>query len=209
MADPGLMFDERLRSLLQTLAEEGSRRAAEGFSAMVGGVVSIPRAEVRLGPLTAIAVLRGGAEQEAVGIYLQAYGEVAGHIMLVLPYLKALELADLLLGLPPGTSRQLNPLERSALAEVGNLTGTFFLNAVAVRTGLSTRPSPPAVVVDMLGAIIDIIVAASGGVSDQVLMFQSRFLREGRDVEADFWMIPDAATLQALAKAGSADGSRG
>lgn len=209
MADPSLTFDERLHSLLQTLAEEGSRRAADGFSGMLGSVVTVPHTDVRLVPLTDIAVLLGGPEQEAVGIYLQADGEVAGHMMLVLPYLKALELADLLLGLPPGTSRQLNSLERSALAEVGNLTGTFFLNAVASRTGLSARPSPPAVVVDMLGAIIDIIVAASGGVSDQVLMFQSRFLREGRDVEADFWVIPDAATLQALAEAGSADGSGG
>lgn len=198
MTEATLAFDERLKSLLQVMAGEGIHQAAEGFAGMLGRSVEVANPEIRLVPLGEIPVLLGGPENEAVGIYLQAQGDMPGQMMLVLPYVKALELADLLLDLPPGATQQLGPMERSALAEVGNITGSFFLNAVASLTGLILRPSPPAIMVDMVGAIIDIIVAASGSVSDQVLMIQSGFLREGREVQADFWVIPDTATLQSL-----------
>ncbi len=205
MTETTIAFDERLKSFLQVMAGEGIHRAAEGFAGMLGLSVDVANPEIRLVPLNEIAALLGGPENEAVGIYVQAQGDMIGQMMLVLPYAKALELADLLMDLPKGATQQLGSMERSALAEVGNITSAFFLNAVAALTGLSLRPSPPAVMVDMVGAIIDIIVATSGGVSDQVLMIQSGFLREGREVQADFWVIPDTATLRSFAEKAGID----
>lgn len=200
MTDLSVTFDEHLRSLLEAMANEGVQHAARGLSDMVGETVTVSEPMVRLVPLTDIPLLLGGPENEAVGIYLQAEGKIGGQIMLILPLPKAQELVDLLMGEPVGTTRHLGSLERSALAEVGNLTGTFFLNAVALLTGLGGRPSPPAVMVDMLGAILDIIIATCGGISEQVLMIQASFLRGGREVEANFWVIPDPATLALIAK---------
>jgi chemotaxis protein CheC len=94
-------------------------------------------------------------------------------------------------------------LERSALGEVGNLTGSFFLNSVAKLTGASVRPTPPAVLVDMVGAILDIIIATTGGVSEHVLLLRADLTDGDRRVDADFWVIPDTATIQAL-RAGNA-----
>lgn len=142
----------------------------------------------------------GGPESEAVGIYLRAEGEISGQFMLALPYLKALELADLLLDQAPGTTTQLGTMERSALAEVGNLTTAFFLNTVDSITGLGSRPTPPAVMVDYIGAIIDIIIATTGGVTENVLMLHASLLRDNREAQADFWLIPDAATLEMFSK---------
>jgi chemotaxis protein CheY-P-specific phosphatase CheC len=55
--------------------------------------------------------------------------------------------------------------------------------------------------VDMVGAILDIIVAMSAGVSETVLVIEAAFLRDDREVEAHFWVIPDNAALQGLAGA--------
>ena len=85
---------------------------------------------------------------------------------------------------------QLGPLERSALGEVGNVTASLFLNAIADATGLSLRPSPPAVVMDMVGAIIDIIVIASGAVADEILLLEVEFHGPDRTLEIYFWMVP-------------------
>jgi chemotaxis protein CheC len=197
-AEP-LTFDQHLQSLLAVMAGEGITRAAAGLSGMLGESVLVVDPRVRLVRLAEIPTLIGGPEMEAVGIYLQVHGDLAGQIMLVVPYAKALELADLLMELPPGTTRQLGPLERSALAEVGNLTGSFFLNAVASRLGRDLRPSPPAVMVDMIGAILDIIVAVSGGLSEHVLMLEGAFHRQSRDVEVTFWVIPDPTALEPFA----------
>jgi chemotaxis protein CheC len=206
MTETTVIFDERLRSLLSVMAQEGVSYAARGFSDMVGQTLGVSRPQVDLMPLAGVPNLLGGPESEAVGIYLRVQGEMSGQIMLVLAYPKALELVDLIMNDPPGTTRSLGALERSALAELGNLTGTFFLNAVAAYTGFGARPSPPAIMVDMVGAILDIVVATHGAVSQNVLLLKASFLNEGREVQADFWVIPDPAALEAFAKRNSVHG---
>ena len=195
-----------INHLLDEMASAGVTQAAAGLSGMLGEAVTVTQPNLRLMPLSEVPGVLGGPEQEAVGIYLQAIGELSGQIMLILPLAKAMELVDLLLGEGPGPTNSLGSLERSALAEVGQITGTFFLNAVAAAIGLHSRPSPPAVMVDMVGAILDIIVAMSAGVSETVLVIEAAFLRDGREVEAHFWVIPDNTALQGLAGATKTNG---
>jgi len=88
-------------------------------------------------------------------------------------------------------------------AEVGNLTGTFFLNAMARLANTDIRPSPPAVMVDMIGAVLDILLATTAGLSENVLMMQATFTRKCREARVDFWVIPDRTTLEAILRRGS------
>ncbi len=196
MTNEPAYFSEELMKVLQTIAKEGLVSAANGLSTMIGGTLTVDNPCVKLMKVTDIPTALGGPENEAVGIYLKAEGDLAGHFMLVFPYEKALEMVDMLMEIPPGSTQQLGSIERSALAEVGNLTASFFMNAVAASTGISSRPTPPAVMVDMIGAILDIIVATTGGISEYVLTFQASFKYAERAVEADFWVIPDPASLE-------------
>lgn len=198
MSDNVLNFDENLMSVLQIIANEGIQNAAKGFSGLLGENLTVENPGVRLVPLKDIPMILGGPENEAIGVYLRAEGGISGQIMLVIPYEKALELVDLLMENPPGTTQTLGSFERSALAEVGNQTGTFFINSLSSLTGLDVRPSPPAVMVDMVGAILDIIVATTGGVSEHVLLMQANFKLGDRKVETNFWVIPDESTLEAI-----------
>lgn len=195
--------DKQLQRLLIIMANEGIHNAARGIAAMVGDTVTVSRPLVRQVPLTQIPNLLGSPEVETVGIYLRTSGEIAVQILLIVPYTYALELVDLMLGQSPNTTQKLGPLERSALAELGNLGGTFFLNAVASATGLSARPTPPAVMVDMVGAIVDILLSTPGtGDSEQVLMVQATFSRGERQALVEFWVVPDRATLDLVARKG-------
>jgi chemotaxis protein CheC len=195
-----LAFDESVRALLSKLANEGMLNAARGFSGMVGEPISVSGSAAQLVPLAALPEMLGGPENEAVGIYLRATGDLPGQIMLVVPFEKALELCDMLLGVSEGTTQSFGTLERSALQELGNVAASFFLNSMANALSRDTRPSPPAVMVDMIGAILDIVVATAGGQSEHVLMLQAVFMRAGRGVDCSFWMLPDPAALQELAQ---------
>jgi chemotaxis protein CheY-P-specific phosphatase CheC len=53
--------------------------------------------------------------------------------------------------------------------------------------------------VDMVGAILDIIVATTGGISEYVMTLNTHFSLNEREVETDFWVIPDEQTLKMLA----------
>jgi chemotaxis protein CheC len=193
-------FSDKFVTYLRALTSEGINNAAQGFSGMLGRSLTVSDPDVKLISLNEIADMLGGPENEAVGIYLRAEGDIPAQIMLIIPFGKAMELVDMLMGEPAGTTTVLGKLERSALAEVGNLTGTFFMNTVARMSGAELRPTPPAVVVDMVGAIMDIIIATTGGVYDKVLLMEAKFDIGQREVMADFWVIPDHNTLEALEK---------
>lgn len=192
------IFNQKLLAYLQIIASEGISNAAKGFSGMLGQKMTVTEPVVRMIHLSEIPNILGGPENEAVGTYLRAEGSVGSQIMLITPYQKALDLVDLLLEQPQGTTQQLGTLERSALAEVGNITGTFFMNSVAALTGMDLRPTPPAVMVDMVGAILDIIIATMGGISEHVLLLEANFMIGDRSVGVDFWVIPDPKTLEAF-----------
>ena len=192
---------------LQEIIAHGFQNAAKGFSGMIGEVMQVIDPSVQAISLKDIPMFLGSPENDAVGIYLRVEGEVSGQIMLILPYDKAMEIVDLLFEQPFGTTTQLGKMERSALAEVGNMTGTFFLNAVAEMTGYTARPTPPAVMVDMVGAILDVIIATMGQTdqsvfNEKVLMFQSNFSIGERHTKANFWIIPDPDTLEKLSRSG-------
>ena len=196
-------FDHDLLEMLKTIASEGITNAARGFSGMVGRKIEVSNPALKLVPLFSIAKMVGGPEDDAVGIYLRFEGDMVGQIMMIMPYQKALELVDLLMDLPEGTTQHMGSMERSALGELGNLSGSFFLNSLANLVGANIMPSPPAVMVDMVGAILDIVVATAGGISEQVLLMQANFMDGARSVEANFWVIPDLNALKDLLKKNS------
>jgi chemotaxis protein CheC len=193
-------FDQDFLEKLGVVAREGINHAASGFSGMVGRTIQFNHPVARLVPVLSIPEIVGKPEDDAVGIYLRFRGDLAGQIMMIIPHQKALELVDLLMDVPQGTTATLGQLERSALGELGNLCGSFFLNSMAGKVKADFRLSPPAVMVDMVGAILEIVVVTTGGMSESALLVQANFMDGSRSVDADFWVIPDMASLQDLIK---------
>jgi len=154
-------FHDQLRPLLEVMAGEGIQRAMQGLSQMTGQLITVTQPTVTLIALSEISNLLGGPENEAVGVYLRAEGEMSGQIMLIFPYESALKL-------------------------------------VASMLGMEARPTPPAVMVDMVAAILDVIIATAAGVSEHVLMLSATFIQGDREAEASFWVIPDPRVLEAF-----------
>lgn len=189
----GTMTDTQLRELLQAAMEH----AAQGLSDMAGRSITIEAPHVEKLPINQVAAHAGSPETEIVGIYLLASGDFAGQVILMLPLAEALYLVDLLLGNPPGTTDELGEMEISALAEAGNLTTAYFLNELAVQATISSRPSPPAVLVDMLGAVMDVITTPVASFTDVLLIAETIFQDSGRAIAAYFWVLPYPAEINA------------
>jgi len=187
---------ESLRTLLESVASEGVKDVAEGLSSFVGDKITVTSPKIEVVPLTEISQLAGHPEDLAIGVYLAVTGDFPGHVMLLLNKESAMDLVCLLLGDQFGPVTSLGPLERSALAEIGNLTASLFLNCLARITGYQQiRPSPPAVIEDMAGAILDILAVAIGAVSEYALIMETDFQRAQRTANASFWLIPHFDSL--------------
>lgn len=192
------LFDRDALEMMRSIADKGVNHAADGLSGMIGRRIQVNSPAVKVMPVLTIPELIGRPEEDAVGIYLRFKGDLAGQIMMIISHGKAMDLLDLLVDVPRGAPRNLGSLERSALGELGNLCGSFFLNFIAGTLDIALQPSPPAVMVDMVGAMLDVVVATSEDVGEYALLFQADFMDGDRCVDANFWVIPDLDSLRAL-----------
>ena len=90
------------------------------------------------------------------------------------------------------------PPEEPALGEVGNIMGSFFLNALSDATNSSFLPSPPAVMMDMAGAILDVALADIIQESDYALVVETSFRTEDRKIEGTLLIMPSPDLLRVL-----------
>lgn len=200
MIDTRLIVQRGQLSLLQTVVERGVENSARVLSQMVGQTIEMRSPKVKIVPLNEIISLVGPPDTTVVGIYIGFWGDASGHITQMYSEEQAMQLADMLLGLPEGSTQRLDEMETSALGEMGNVTGSFFLNAMADVTGFSIQPTTPTVMTDMSGAIMDIAVANIAAEASEALVIETSIIRNECEVSGYFLVIPQPASLQAILK---------
>ena len=184
---------------LSVVADIGLLKAARALSEMAGVEIQALAAQVRRVPLTEVPRIVGGSEVVVAGVYLGITGDISGHIMLMLPLTEARQLASMLLEAPIEPGDELDEMAQSALAEMGNVTGSFFLSALADSCSMTIMPTPPAVVVDMGGAILDAVLASLGEESaEDIFVIDTLFKQSGEQVDAFFLVLPRQADMRLL-----------
>ncbi|MFN8639433.1 MAG: chemotaxis protein CheC [Dehalococcoidia bacterium] len=186
------------------LVSLGTANAMAGLSQMIGQEIEVRDFELERVPVASISEYVGGAEAQSVGIYLTVTGAADGHLMLIYEPRVAFAFVDLLMMQPPDTTTEMSPMATSALGEMGNVIGAFFLNAIADATGLSLRPSPPTVMTDMAGALLDVVTADILLYSDDTYLADTTFATADRDITGAFFVIPSQGLLEAILSPGIA-----
>jgi chemotaxis protein CheC len=147
--------------------------------------------EVQMVSLSHLSMVAGDPERAVVAVYLGVQGAVSGHILMAFSESMALGLVDMLLSQPEGTTSDLGDLEISALAEAGNVAGSCFLTTIADWVDLTLPPTPPVVIHEMCGAILDTLAAQLAlEAHDQAMMIDAQFTCDGQVVGASFVMVP-------------------
>lgn len=180
------------------LVSLGTANAMTGLSQMVGQPIEVRDFDLEQVPVASISQHVGGAAAQSVGIYLTVTGDADGHLMLIYEPRIAFAFVDLLMMQAPDTTTEMTPMAASALGEMGNVIGAFFLNAIADATGLSLRPSPPTVMTDMAGALLDVVTADILLYSDDTYLADTTFSTADRDISGAFFVIPSQGLLDAI-----------
>ncbi|MBN1937635.1 MAG: chemotaxis protein CheC [Anaerolineae bacterium] len=180
VADPH--GETRLATIQEYVTYKLSSLAGRQFHHQVTPIQTIP--------LTEITTHAGDPEARMVGIYLQIHGDMEGQSILLLSPQNALTLASWMMDEMP---RELGLIERSALGEAGNIVLSGFLNAMARVARIPQRifPSPPAVMVDMLGAILSLLVVPVSTKNDELMIIETIFDTSDHAVQIRFWILPD------------------
>jgi chemotaxis protein CheC len=185
-------YTELQLDALRELANIGSGTASTALSGMLGRPVdiSVPKAEAL--PFAEAVEAAGEAEAEITGIVLGLLGEMNGTVLLLVPPPDADKLCRML-GVEPDDEFAL-----SALGEIGNIVGTSYINALASMTAMEIEPTPPATATDMLGAIVESVLAGAAMSGDVALMLDSNLVVEGEDCSISFLLVPDQGGVDLL-----------
>lgn len=178
-------YNETQLDALSELANIGAGNASTALSGMLGRPVDLSVPNARLLPLSEAVEAIGPAESEITGIALGVLGDMPSTVLMLLSPADA-DIVCGLLGLPPGSE-----LAPSALGEIGNVVGTSYLNALAGMTEMALEPTPPATATDMLGALVQAVLAPGADVSDRALLLDSKLIVEGEGCSISFLLVPD------------------
>jgi len=184
----GLTRDEM--AIWTWLVSKGITKSLTGLSQMVGQELIVNSLELQECPISETPNLLGGPENIVVGTYLSISGDADGHLVMVHQPKIAFDLIDIQMGQAPGTTKTMAEMERSVIGEIGNITASFFLGALADATGLLLMPSPPAVMVDMAGAILGVAISNLMLQQDTALVAKSTFGTASREIDGTFIILP-------------------
>lgn len=183
---------------LEHAIKDALQNSGQVFSEMLGLEVKIVSPRLDLLDLMEVLGWAGGPETVGLGLYQAVTGNISGHLLLFFEAGQGLKLVDFLLMQPAGTTRELGDIEKSALAELSNVTGSFFMNALADMTGLEIIPSTPAVVYEMLGAIFSDIVADLSLSGNQAMVVETEFHVGEQEMKGYFFFMPNPESLELL-----------
>jgi chemotaxis protein CheC len=191
---------------LRATVEAAMQRSAGTLSEMSGVPIASSAAAIEIVPLPEVPTAVGSPDEPAIGVYVGIEGDGAGYVLVLLDEPMAAELAALMLGEEPGWVAVEDELAASALAEAGNVSCSAFMNALGEATGLTLMATPPVVIGDMRGAIMDVAIADIAQHGDEALLIKTQLgpadaLERGAGagvVSARLLAIPSPETLDAV-----------
>lgn len=181
------------------LVNKSVANAVSGLSQMLSREIKANALKSGHIQLQNVASLLGGPDALIIGIYLNFEGSASGHLVLAYHPKAALELIDILMGMPLGSTLELGEMEESALREMGNIMGTFFLNTIADDNGLSLCPTPPSIKIDRACEILNAAMSGMSRKTDEVLMIvDAEFGTKDQKIDGTFLVIPSPDLMNTL-----------
>jgi chemotaxis protein CheC len=122
-------------------------------------------------------------------IYLQLADKYGCDILLTFEEKEAKKIAAMMT--MASSVEELDPeMETSALQELGNILIGSFLTSISDFVGIGLLPTTPQTVNDTFDAILDNFLIKQSMISDNALIFETRFKRNGEDAKSILMIFP-------------------
>jgi len=185
---------------LKEVGNIGAGHGATALSQLVGKriLITVPQASVI--PLKDVPRLVGDPNTLVAGLFLTMLGDASGKILLLLPRESAVNLADMLLKQPMGSSKILSEIGHSAIKEAGNILTGAYLSALNEFLGMLLLISVPTLVFDIAGAVLANATLGMEDV-DKIVCIETQFIDSNQIISGYFLLMPDNPSLRAIFQA--------
>lgn len=187
MSRPTRYSDEELDALRE-VANIGAGAAATELYRLTGSGVgmAVPHSRVLLLEEVLDAFGSPDAEVTAIGV------EVSGELDMLMALLLSPGRVPAVTGAPGGDGRQ------AVLLELGDRLSVAFTSSIGDLTGMQLQATVAGVVTDMLGAVVQALVAPSAASQDQVLLVDLDLDLEEGDADVRLLCAPRPASVKRL-----------
>ena len=188
---------ENYYDVLKEIGNIGAGNAMTALSQMLQCKVDMKVPQVRLLEFSEVGEMMGGEEQIMAGVFLGVEGDITGSMMFMVEENSARHLIQkITMGMLP-EGQEFDEMGLSAMQEVGNIITGAYLNSLSTLTNLTVFTTPPAVTVDMAGAILSVPAIQFGIYGDKILLIQSQFYDEVK-LDGYFILIPDLESYEKI-----------
>lgn len=192
------MLDGRTQDALQEIGNVGAAHAATALSQLLERTIMISVPKVASLAPSQIGAACGPPETLVAGVQFHVVGDASARILLMLPRNCAMELVDLLLRNPAGSTKVLNELGNSTVRETGNIMASAYLNALSEFLAMLLLPSVPNLIFDIASAVLE--HSASGVVAraGEIVIVDNEFKAEGTGIRGNLLLFVDAPSLELM-----------
>jgi chemotaxis protein CheC len=175
--------------ILLELGSIGAGHAATSLSDLLQQVITIDVPKIHNIKPHLIPRFYNMHDVTTTAIYLQLAHKYGCDILLMFEYAEARKIAAMMNMV--ASVDELDPsMEQSALQELANILIGSFLTSISDFVGVGLMPTTPQTVTDSFDAIIDNFLIKQSLVSDNALIFETRFKRNGDDAKSILMIFP-------------------
>ena len=191
-------MDELKLDILNEAGNIGAAHAATALGQLLERTVMISVTRVAEVGGPELPSLAGDPEALVAGVGFHVVGDAGGRILLWLPRKAAVELVDLLLRQPPGTTKVLNDLGHSTIKETGNIMASAYLTGLCEFCGLLLMPTVPALLFDLSQAVVDMAAEGVERRDGRLLVIENSFDTLCTGVSGRLFFFVDASSEEAI-----------
>jgi len=177
----------------------GASYASTALNQLTKRRINITVPEVTISRIESSADYIGNSEKIATTVLLKILGDTTGIMFFLFPGDSGLRLSRLI------TKSQdpmavLSEYDRSALQEIGNILSGACLTALSRFLGISMLHSVAEVATDMLGSIINSVMAEVGREADIALIFKVQMTVENENITTQLFFLADPNFTEEILK---------
>ena len=170
-----IKFDQIRLDVLKEISSIAAGNAATSLSTILGRRVDISVPHIMVETIGKVPEVLGGREKIVTAVYFSITGQFSGRILLVLSSSDSIRLANVLTGQKVDKIDRLDEMSLSALKEVGNILAGSYVRVLANGLKVRIAYSIPGFVNDMLGAVLDEILARLSLEAEHAVIMESEF----------------------------------
>lgn len=186
--------------VLKEIGNIGAGNAATSLSQMLAKRIDMNVPEVSLLNYDDVIESIGGAENVVVGILVSFEGDIDGVILFLLKKEFVHLIINSLLGTELHSFEEISEMEMSALAEIGNIMVSSYVNSISTLTGMVIDITVPYLNIDMSGALLDAITAEFSEAADRVIFIKEKYFCQDETVYSHMLLLPSMTSLKILLK---------